>query len=102
LRTFFLPECHAIQLDAHTLRAFRGDWIIKTNTLNEPAITAIARIRYNHIEEWAILGAAACKSDNYHSQTYFSLSFYQQNLLWWTPNTQELELPKGREFYDTL
>src|SRR5512134_2797526 len=69
LRTLFLPERHAIQLDAHAFRAFLRHRVVKTNALDEPAITAIARIRYNYIEKRTILGTATCKSNNNHSQT---------------------------------
>ena len=49
----------------------------EAQALDEPAITAIARIGHNYIKKWAILGAAACKSNNNHS-FYFIVSKCQR------------------------
>ena len=55
LRAFFLPVRHAIQLDTHAVGAFRSNRVVKPDALDETTITAIARIRYNHVKKWTVL-----------------------------------------------
>jgi len=86
LRALALPMTDAPQLQAQSFLAFGCEWVVETDTLDEPAIAAIARIRYHHVKKRTIFRTATGKSNNYHNETYLKL----------------MSLAKGRGFYDIL
>ena len=61
-----LPVGQAFGVDHQTRLAFGGDRIVITDALDEAAIAAVARIGNHHVEERALLGTAAGKTNDNH------------------------------------
>jgi hypothetical protein len=57
--TLTLPMRETLAIDAQRFVARRRFGIIKTEALDETPVSRAARIRYNEIEEWPLLGATA-------------------------------------------
>jgi hypothetical protein len=66
-----LPESDALTVETQPFHAFLGQRVVVTDTLDESAIAAIARISHYYIVKWTPFGAATSKPDNNHSR--FSL-----------------------------
>jgi hypothetical protein len=54
-----LPVRQTLAIDAQRFATLRRFGIIETEALDETAVARAARIRYDEIEEWPLLGATA-------------------------------------------
>jgi hypothetical protein len=72
LRAYAAPVGQAILNDTDTFFVFSGDWVVKTNTLNETAIATRALVSDNYVEERTCFGTAPGKSDNDHDYSFGS------------------------------
>src|SRR5688500_18616436 len=65
-RALRLPKRQALAIYAQALGALRCHGIVEANALDEAATDRAARVRHDHTEERAFLGAAARQSDDNH------------------------------------
>jgi hypothetical protein len=66
LCAFALPERHTVQLNAQGLLALGRFRVVETDTLDETAVAGEARVSHYHIEERALSGTPARKSNHHH------------------------------------
>jgi hypothetical protein len=55
--------------NAQGLGSAFGQWVVKTNALDEATIAAIAFVSHNNVEKRASFGAAACESNDDHDES---------------------------------
>src|SRR5262245_48537336 len=65
-RALRLPVRQALAVDAQPLLAFRRLRIVEADALDETAVARTARVGHDHVEERALLRAAACQPYHHH------------------------------------
>jgi hypothetical protein len=70
-----LPMSQAILCNAETFVIASGDRVVETEALDETAIATVTGIGSNDVEEGALLGTGAGKTDNDHNLFCFQKLF---------------------------
>jgi hypothetical protein len=72
LRTLALPMSDALEFQTQRFITLCCERIVETQTFDETAIAAIARIRYHYVKKRTVLGAATGKTNDYHNENYLN------------------------------
>jgi hypothetical protein len=100
LGTDTLPIGQAVLCNAQTFFMRSSDGVVKTNALNEAAVTAGALVSDNDIEKGASLGSTASESNDDHDLSFGGVTIHTISSEFETRNlpTREVTLRKAVDY----